>query len=123
MANRRGRPFGSKSTKTIQDEEFRDRMRRYSVTEGGFERFFEELSTLRGEKYVKGYIQALEFYAPKLARHTIAADPDGKPILVISVPYDPNRKDQAGDPTGTNQDKQIAGPDQKTQKPSISIDV
>ncbi len=123
---RMGRKPGSKNLANVERMEFRERFR----TRLDENKFFEELKTLRGFAYVKNYLAALEFAEPKLARHTIEGAPDGKPILVISIPYDPKNPPNAPNigieaPSSTeqNQDSQIGGGKPQTKEGGFFIDV
>lgn len=78
------RTKGAKGQRTIESEEFRDKMRMY-CHRGGFERFFEELGKLKGAEYVRQYLAALEFSEPKLQRTEVVTD-DKKMLIVLDLP-------------------------------------
>lgn len=67
MANNKGRPPGSKNLRTVEEEQFREKFRAYCYN-GGFDKFVDELQSLKGAAYVKYFLSAVEFDAPRLAR-------------------------------------------------------
>jgi len=73
------RPKGSKNIKTVEEEEFRQKFKLFCYREG-FDEFLRQLNTLAGAEYVKYFLNALEFNAPKLAR-TEHTGKDGKELF------------------------------------------
>lgn len=73
------RPKGSKNLKIIEEEQFREQFKIFCYREG-FDSFLKELRTLKGSAYVKYFLNALEFNAPKLAR-TEHTGKDGKELF------------------------------------------
>ncbi len=76
------RPQGAKNIKTLETIAFREKFRNYCLFSGGFERFMDELESIKGRDYAKYFLAALEFAEPKLAR---SVDKDGNDVLPTSI--------------------------------------
>ena len=81
-----GRPKGAKNLKTEEEILFRERFKLHCF-QGGFDRFMEELATLKGKAYVDVFLSALEFAEPKLARNELTnAGEKFEPGVIILPP-------------------------------------
>ena len=71
--NPKGKPIGSKGTKTLEWEEFGKQL-----LENGLPRAIEILQTCDDEKFIAQFTNLLEYFKPKLARSEINVDGEVK---------------------------------------------
>lgn len=67
------KPVGSKSTKTLEWEEFGKQL-----LENGLPRAIEILQTCEDEKFIAQFTNLLEYFKPKLARSEVNVDGEVK---------------------------------------------
>ena len=82
-----GRKVGSVNKKTIQWKTFSE----YCMN-GGLDRFKRELDKLRGEQYVRHFLNLMEFHQPKLTR-TTHVDNDGNALPIVQFMMPVNGRD------------------------------
>lgn len=75
--NPAGRIKGSKNSRTIQWETFKEAM-----MEGNLKRFQKELKKLEGKQYCDIVVDIMEFFKPRLARQV---DKDGNDVKIEFV--------------------------------------
>jgi hypothetical protein len=75
-----GRGPGIKNKKTLLLETFAQ-----TITEGGMERFQNELNNLTGKEYCNAFMALFQYVVPKLNRTEIkdTTEPDYRPQLII----------------------------------------
>lgn len=78
MANTTGKKFGGRSKGTPNKETTTIRHYISAITEGGRDKFEEELNKLEGKEYVNSFIQLLDYSLPKLQRIEYTDDSDTK---------------------------------------------
>lgn len=78
MANTTGKKFGGRGKGTPNKETTTIRHYISAITEGGRDKFENELNKLEGKEYVNSFIHLLDFSLPKLQRIEYTDDSDTK---------------------------------------------
>lgn len=79
--NPKGKPIGSKGTKTLEWEEFGKQL-----LENGLPRAIEILQTCDDEKFIAQFANLLEYFKPKLARvDTLQLPENTQPLNKIEI--------------------------------------